>query len=190
MRQPDVTVIPNKGKEETDTDDTASTQEQEEQAASAGQIVEEERIAHNDAEAHEMHTSPRVHSITPILKNVANRAELGEERNVTFAPSRTSQIDNGQQDRRDGSLNTTSASDNTASTQGSEEQSFHTPMVTLGAIHVDPSETWPPQHPTTVQRLGNNAPWPLRTSTPTLGQEHETGYESARQHLFSLTTPV
>ena len=93
-------------------------------------------------------------------------------------------------DSVDGSINTTSALDNTASTQESEELSFHTPMVTLGAIHVDPSETWPPQHPTTVQRLDNNAPWPLRTSTPTLGQEHETGYESARQHMFSLTTPV
>ena len=185
MRQHDVTVIPNKGKEETETDDTASTQEEEEQTVSAGQIAEEEGIARNNAEAHAMHTSPRMHTITPILKIVANnRAESGEERNVTFAPSHTSQTDNGQQGRRDESLNTT------ASTQESEEQSFHTPMVTQGAVHVDPSETWPPQHPTTVQRLDNNAPWPLRTSTPTLGQGHETGYESARQHLFSLSTPV
>ena len=38
VRQHDVTVIPNKGKEEKETGDATSTQEQEEHAASVGQL--------------------------------------------------------------------------------------------------------------------------------------------------------
>ena len=96
LQQHNVTVLPNKGKERSETDDaTTSDQEGEEHAGSAtAQIVTEEGMAHNTAGSHEMHTT-NAHGITPILKNVQSaesRTEVGEERNVTFAPSLPMQV--------------------------------------------------------------------------------------------------
>ena len=109
VQQHNVTVLPNKGKERLETDDaTTSDQDGEEHAGSAtAQIMTEEGMAHNNTGSHKMHAT-NAHGITPILKNVQSaesRTEVGEERNVTFAPSHAGQIDNGQQERREESIN-------------------------------------------------------------------------------------
>ena len=66
--------------------------------------------------------------------------------------------------------------------QPSESELFQAPvgLMQVDPIHPNraelPGETWPPQHPTAQPNFRTDAPWPIRTSTPTLaGQGSAVG---------------